>query len=118
MKLWENPENRNERSRELKEAIEAELGKDKTEEPAVQDEPYDYEEDLPPDTDNEEKPEETPEVKFDLNSITAEKLNPSYVQGLLERINSLESGAENLDRAEILRLHAELDAIMEKLRQR
>lgn len=118
MKLWENPENRNERSRELKEAIEAELGKDKTEEPAVQDEPYDYEEDLPPDTDNEENPEETPEVKFDLNSITAEKLNPSYVQGLLERINSLESGAENLDRAEILRLHAELDAIMEKLRQR
>ena len=119
MKLWENPENRNERARELKEAIEAELGKkDEDEEPSVLDNPYDYEEDLPPDTDNEEQPEETPEVKFDLNSITAEKLNPSYVQGLIERINSLEGGAENLDRAEILRLHAELDAIMEKLRQR
>lgn len=83
---------------------------------------YDYDEDLPPgekleyDEDADESHAVPPEVKFDVNSIDTSQLNPVYVQGLIDKINSLESVNNNIDRAEILRLHAELDAIIEKLR--
>ena len=56
-------------------------------------------------------------VPFDIETIGAEKLNYQYIQSLIDRINSLEGDDQNLDRNELLRLNAELDAILEKLRQ-
>ena len=58
-----------------------------------------------------------PSVPFNVDTIGPEKLDPSYVQALLDKINSLESDASSVDREEILQLNAELDAIMNKLRQ-
>ena len=56
-------------------------------------------------------------MPFDIETIGAEKLNYQYIQSLIDRINSLEGDDQNLDRNELLRLNAELDAILEKLRQ-
>lgn len=58
-----------------------------------------------------------PSIPFNVDTIGPEKLDPSYVQALLDKINSLESDASSVDREEILQLNAELDAIMNKLRQ-
>ncbi len=51
------------------------------------------------------------------NSLKQDQLNAAYVQALINRINNLESEPENVDRAEIQRLNAELDLIMKKIRQ-
>lgn len=129
MGLWEKAENQNDDLKKLKELIEAELNKkqdaDQKSDEDDKDESedftfYDYEEDLPPGEKIEEEPEESkvpPKVNFDVNSIDSAKFNPEYVQGLIDRINSLEKVDENIDRTEILKLHAELDAIIEKLRR-
>lgn len=66
---------------------------------------------LPPrDNSDVEPPEFNPE------ELPKEKLNFGYVQGLIDRIYSLES-EDDLDRTELIRLNAELDAIMKKLRE-
>lgn len=122
MELWKNPEQRNERLAELKELIEKKLNPTELDllNETYGDSDYNYEDDMPPaglpEPEAEDAPNEVPEANFDINSITAEQLNPDYVQGLIERINSLEADDSKIDRNEILRLHAELDAILEKLR--
>ena len=69
----------------------------------------------------EEKVKETkkeiPDVKFDVATLSKEKLSQEYVAGLMERIANLEDSGENVDREELLMLNAELDAILEILRQ-
>lgn len=69
----------------------------------------------------EEKVKETkkeiPDVKFDVATLSREKLSQEYVAGLIERIANLEDSGENVDREELLMLNAELDAILEILRQ-
>lgn len=69
----------------------------------------------------EEKVKETkkeiPNVKFDVATLSREKLSQEYVAGLMERIANLEDSGENVDREELLMLNAELDAILEILRQ-
>lgn len=130
MELWEKPENQNERLEKLKKLLEeklkeAEKQAEKSEDAEDEESTdnfvfYDYDEDLPPgeklDDEDEEDKTVPPEVQFDVNSIDTSQLNPVYVQGLIDKINSLENVNNNIDRAEILRLHAELDAIIEKLR--
>ena len=116
MDLWKNPENRNERLEELKKAIEKVL-----EDSEVPENLYDYDEDLPPGAMEDDIQKQSPvdnEPKFDLNTLTSDQLDSKYIQGLLDRINSLENDDGKIDRNEILRLNAELDAIMEKLRQK
>ncbi len=56
-------------------------------------------------------------VKFDVETISKDHLTPEYIQNLIERINNLEDSGEFVDRAEILMLNSELDAILELLRQ-
>jgi hypothetical protein len=58
-----------------------------------------------------------PDVKFDVTSITDKQLDPAYIQALINRINALEVDDKSINRSELLRLNAELDAILEKLRQ-
>ena len=69
----------------------------------------------------EEKVKETkkeiPDVKFDVATLSREKLSQEYVAGLMERIANLEDSGENVDREVLLMLNAELDAILEILRQ-
>ncbi len=55
-------------------------------------------------------------VPFDV--ITEEKLDPEYIRALISRINALEDDDKSVNRDELLRLNAELDAILAKLRQR
>ncbi|MCK9170052.1 MAG: hypothetical protein M0P01_06515 [Treponema sp.] len=57
----------------------------------------------------------TPDVPFDV--ITEEKLDPAYIQALINKINALEDDDKSVNRDELLRLNAELDAILAKLRQ-
>ncbi|MFA6856113.1 MAG: hypothetical protein WCR31_02790 [Treponema sp.] len=56
-----------------------------------------------------------PDVPFDV--ITEEKLDPEYIRALISKINALEDNDKNVNRDELLRLNAELDAILAKLRQ-
>lgn len=58
----------------------------------------------------------TPNVKFDVSSLTKEQLSPEYIQNLLDRILALEESDVALNREELLQLNAELDAILESLR--
>lgn len=51
------------------------------------------------------------------SAITDEQLTPDYIQKLLDRINSLKSDGSDTNAEEILRLDAQLDAILERLRQ-
>lgn len=63
------------------------------------------------------KPYTKSDVKFDVESITDDQLDPEYIRALINKINALEDNDTTLNRDEILRLNAELDAILEKLRQ-
>ena len=45
------------------------------------------------------------------------KANRKYIEDLLNRIRWLEAEPEKVDRNELLQLNAELDAILEKIRQ-
>lgn len=49
--------------------------------------------------------------------IKEEQLDPAYIEALLAKIESLEAESTEIDREEILRLNAELDAILEYLRR-
>ena len=58
-----------------------------------------------------------PNVKFDVSTLSKEKFTQEYIQSLIERISELEDDGANTNRNEILMLNAELDAILEVLRQ-
>ena len=58
-----------------------------------------------------------PSVKFDVNNLSKEQLSPEYIQQLIDKINALEEDGSSINRNEILQLNAELDAILESLRQ-
>ncbi len=74
------------------------------------------------------KPKETPayeqniynpksDVKFDVAAPSKYQLSDEYIQNLLNRIAALEESGEAVNRSELLQLNAELDAILEALRQ-
>lgn len=50
--------------------------------------------------------------------VTEEQLDDAYIKNLIDRINSLQSDPDLVDRTEVKRLNKELDAIFEKLRQK
>lgn len=57
-----------------------------------------------------------PSVDFIVTQVKDYQLDPVYIQGLVDRINALQSGKEKaVDKDEIKRLNAELDAILDKL---
>ena len=58
-----------------------------------------------------------PDVDFIVAPITDDKLDPADIQNLIDRINSLSSDPALVDRTELRQLNAELDAIMERIRQ-
>ena len=58
-----------------------------------------------------------PDVEFVVPPITDKQLDPAYIQQLIGRIDSLQSDPELVDRTEVRQLNAELDAILEKIRQ-
>lgn len=62
------------------------------------------------------EPKVVPNVKFDVSTLTQEQLTPEYIQKLLDKILALEENDANLNREELLKLNAELDAILESLR--
>ena len=64
-----------------------------------------------------EVPRIVPNVKFDISKLTKEQLSPEYIQNLLDRIAALEENDSSINREELLQLNAELDAILEVLRQ-
>lgn len=59
-----------------------------------------------------------PEVDFIVPPVSDFQLNSEYIQNLINRINALQSDPKSVDRTEVRQLNAELDAIMEKIRQR
>lgn len=63
------------------------------------------------------KPEVSESVDFTVKKLGKEQLSPEYVQALLDKIASLEENKPDINREELLQLNAELDAILEALRQ-
>ncbi|MCQ2577689.1 MAG: hypothetical protein MJ176_04050 [Treponema sp.] len=57
------------------------------------------------------------EINFDVNSITEEQLRPEYIQALIDRIQNLEESDSTMNRDDLLLLNAELDMILQRLRQ-
>lgn len=49
--------------------------------------------------------------------ITKEQLDTAYIEALLAKIEALENDDTNIDRTELLKLNAELDAILDMLRK-
>lgn len=64
-----------------------------------------------------ENPEKRTNVDFVVQPIKDYQLDPEYIQRLIDRIDSLQS-SKNVDQRELRKLNNELDAILEKLRQR
>ena len=56
-------------------------------------------------------------VVYTVGDITDSMLNMQYINDLLDRIRNLEEDPAHIDRNELLRLNAELDAILEKVRR-
>ena len=56
-------------------------------------------------------------VVYTVGDITDSMLNMQYINDLLDRIRNLEEDPAHIDRNELLRLNAELDAILEKARR-
>lgn len=56
------------------------------------------------------------DVDFVVPPIKDYQLNPDYIQQLIDKIDSLQS-SKNVNKTELRRLNAELDAILEKLRR-
>ena len=65
----------------------------------------------------EPKKESAQNLEFVVPPITAEKLDYEYIQSLIDRIDALQSDPDTVDRIEVRLLNAELDAILEKIRQ-
>ena len=63
------------------------------------------------------KPEVSESVDFTVKKLGKKQLSPEYVQALLNKIASLEENNPDINREELLQLNAELDAILEALRQ-
>jgi len=63
------------------------------------------------------KPEVSESVDFTVKKLGKEQLSPEYVQALLDKIASLEENNPDINREELLQLNAELDAILDVLRQ-
>lgn len=63
------------------------------------------------------EPQALPDVEFIVPQVQDYQLSDEYIQNLLARIAALESDSGQVDRDEIRRLNAELDAILEKLRR-
>ena len=61
--------------------------------------------------------EDIPPVDFYIQNMKKEQLSPEYIQDLLDRIAALEEDSPSYNRQELLRLNAELDAILTYLRQ-
>lgn len=59
----------------------------------------------------------TPDVELNIKNMSREQLTPEYIQALLDRIAALEEDSPTLNRQELLQLNAELDAILNYLRQ-
>ena len=60
---------------------------------------------------------ETPAADSSFINLTKEQLSPDYIQSLLDRIAALEEDTDSINRQELLQLNAELDAILNYLRQ-
>jgi hypothetical protein len=58
------------------------------------------------------------DVPFDVSKIKKEQLDPEYVQRLIQQINDLETEGGTIDKDRIRQLNAELDAILNILRQK
>ena len=54
---------------------------------------------------------------YTMGALEEAQLDPKYIEDLLNRIRWLEAEPDNVDRNELLQLNAELDAILEKIRQ-
>ncbi len=65
-----------------------------------------------------ESPAKQTGVDFIVPPVTDKQLDLEYIQNLIDRINSLNSDPNLVDRSEVRRLNAELDAILEKIRQK
>ncbi|MCR4627118.1 MAG: hypothetical protein K5640_05675 [Treponema sp.] len=63
-----------------------------------------------------EAPVEVSEVPFDASTIKKEQLDPEYVRSLIEKINTLENSDMTVNQEELKRLNAELDVILNALR--
>ena len=64
----------------------------------------------------EQNPDKRTDVDFVVPPIKDYQLDPEYIQRLIDRIDSLQS-SDNVNPVEVSHLNAELDAILEKLRQ-
>ncbi len=58
-----------------------------------------------------------PDADLNIKNMSKEQLTPEYIQALLDRIAALEEDSPTLNRQELLQLNAELDAILNYLRQ-
>ena len=56
------------------------------------------------------------DVEFIVKNIRDYQLDPVYIQDLIDRIDALQS-EKKVDRKKVAQLNAELDAILERLRQ-
>lgn len=63
-----------------------------------------------------ENPVRRTDVEFIVPPIKDYQLDPEYIQQLIDKIDALQSSKE-VNKTEIMRLNAELDAILEKLRR-
>ncbi len=59
----------------------------------------------------------TADADLNIKNMSKEQLTPEYIQALLDRIAALEEDSPTLNRQELLQLNAELDAILNYLRQ-
>lgn len=57
------------------------------------------------------------EADADVPEVSESKLDPAYIQNLIDRINALNSDPQYVDRGAVRQLNAELDAILARLRQ-
>lgn len=53
----------------------------------------------------------------DVPEVSEFKLDPAYIQNLIDRINALNADPQYVDHEEVRRLNAELDAILARMRQ-
>lgn len=63
------------------------------------------------------KSEKRTDVDFIVAPLDDYKLDTEYIQNLIDKIDSLQSDSQNVDKEEIERLNAELDAIFKVLRR-
>ena len=64
-----------------------------------------------------ENPEKRTDIDFIIPPIKDYQLDPEYIQALIDKIDALQS-SKDVNKKEIRKLNAELDAILAKLRQR